>query len=105
MMQDIKVYMEVFAGEPVVQEVDLDELMHQVLVRLHAEDPLKRNQVNITVRLQQQASFAIGDRMRFSGSFHYLLQNSFEAVPAEAGLIEISLTLRRWTKSASGDLQ
>jgi signal transduction histidine kinase len=90
MMQDIKVYMEVFAGDPVVQDVDLDELINHVLGGLQAEDPIKRNQVNVSVRLQQQANFAIGDPDALQRLFYYLLQNSFEAVPAEAGLIEVS---------------
>ena len=90
MMQDIKVYMEVFAGEPRVQDVDLDELIILVLGKLRAEDPATRNQVNVNVKLDQQARFALGDPDALQRLFYYLLQNSFEAVTPETGFIEIS---------------
>jgi signal transduction histidine kinase len=93
MMQDIKVYMEVFAGEPRVQKVDLDELIGLVLGRLRAEDPAARDGVNVNVKLDQRARFVTGDADGLQQLFYYLLQNSFEAVAPDTGLIEISSRL------------
>ena len=90
MMQDIRVYMEVFAEEPRVQNVDLDELMNLVLGKLRAEDPSTRNRVTVNVKLDQRARFAMGDPDALQRLFHYLLQNSFEAVNPESGFIEIT---------------
>jgi len=90
MMQDIRVYMELFAEEPRVRDVDLGELMRLVLGKLRAEDPSARNHVTVNVNLHQQASFAIGDPDALERLFYYLLQNSFEAVNPEAGFIEIT---------------
>jgi signal transduction histidine kinase len=90
MMQDIRVYMEVFAEEPRVQDVDLEELVNLVLGKLRAEDPSTRNQVTVNVNLDQQARFAMGDPDALQRLFYYLLQNSFEAVNSETGFIEIT---------------
>jgi signal transduction histidine kinase len=90
MMQDIKVYMEVFAGEPRVQKVALDELIDLVLKKLRAEDPAIRSQVKVDVDLDQQALSVRGDPDGLERLFYYLLQNSFEAVGADKGFIKIS---------------
>jgi signal transduction histidine kinase len=93
MMLDIRVYMDVFADEPRVQNLDLEELIGLVLAKLRAEDPATRNQVKVNVKLEQQARFAMGDPDGLQQLFYYLLQNSFEAVVPDTGLIEISSRL------------
>jgi signal transduction histidine kinase len=93
MMQDIKVYMDVFAGEPRIQRVDLDEIIGLVLTKLRAEDPAMRDRVNVNVKLEQRARFVMGDADGLQRLFYYLLQNSFEAVAPDAGIIEISSRL------------
>ena len=93
MMQDIKVYMEVFAAEPVVQDVDLSELIGRVLEKLRGEDPAERNRVTVRVQLDHEASCAVGDADALQRLFYYLLQNSFEAVTADSGLIAVSSRL------------
>ncbi len=93
MMLDIGVYMEVFADEPRVQKLDLDELIGLVLAKLRAEDPATRNQVIVNVKVERQARFAMGDADRLQQLFYYLLQNSFEAVVPDTGFIEISSRL------------
>jgi signal transduction histidine kinase len=90
MMQDIRVYMEVFAGEPRVQKVDLDILIELVLGKLRAEDPATRDRVKVNMKLDQQARFVMGDADGLQQLFYYLLQNSFEAVAPDTGFIEIS---------------
>jgi signal transduction histidine kinase len=97
MMQDIRVYMEVFAGEPRVQKVDLDELIGLVLEKLRAEDPATRDGVNVNVNLERRARFATGDADGLQLLFYYLLQNSFEAVAPDTGFIEISSRLEDGT--------
>ncbi len=97
MMQDIKVYMEVFAGEPRIKEVDLDGLIELVLRKLRAEDPASRNQAHVDVNLDQQARFVKGDPDGLQLLFYYLLQNSFEAVIPDAGFIKISSRLEDGT--------
>jgi signal transduction histidine kinase len=98
MMQDIRVYMEVFAGEPRVQKVDLDELIGLVLGKLRAEDPATRDGVNVNVKLDRRARFVTGDADGLQQLFYYLLQNSFEAVALDTtGLIEISSRLEDGT--------
>ncbi len=93
MMHDIRVYMEMFAGEPHVQRVDLDQLMRLVLERLRAEDPEAREKVSIELKLDGQARFVMGDMNGLQLLFYYLLQNSFEAVVPGTGFIEISSSL------------
>jgi signal transduction histidine kinase len=97
MMQDIRVYMEVFAGEPRVQKVDLDELIGLVLEKLRAEDPAARDGVNVNVNLDRRARFVTGDADGLQQLFYYLLQNSFEAVAPDTGFIEISSRLEDGT--------
>jgi signal transduction histidine kinase len=97
MMQDIRVYMEVFAGEPRVRKVDLDELIGLVLEKLRAEDPAARNGVNVNVNLDRRARFVTGDADGLQLLFYYLLQNSFEAVAPDTGFIEISSRLEDGT--------
>ena len=93
MMLDIRVYMEVFADEPRVQKLALDELIGHVLEKLRAEEPATRNKVNVNVKLEQQARFVMGDADGLQQLFYYLLQNSFEAVAPDTGFIEISSRL------------
>ncbi len=94
MMQDIRVYMEVFAGEPRVQKLDLDELIGLVLGKLRAEDPATRNQVNVK-RETGTASplYCRRRRMVFSSCSTICFRTVLRLLAPDTGFIEISSRL------------
>jgi len=88
MVQDIKVYMEMFQGEPVSVSVRLRELIDSVLEKLESKNKYSHVQVNIDC--QENACSLKGDPKWLEYLFYYLIENSMEAVGKENPGIRIS---------------
>ena len=88
MVKDIKVYMEMFQGEPGFQSVDLQELIDSVLEKLDSRNKYSHVQVNID--FGKNACNLKGDPKWLEYLFYYLIENSMEAVGMENPGIRIS---------------
>ena len=88
MVGDIKVYMEVFQGEPEFRVIEIGALMERVLERLKAK--ITSANVRVKVDLHRKASRLRGDAHWLENLFYYLIQNSAEAVDQEDPFISIS---------------
>jgi signal transduction histidine kinase len=88
MVKDIKVYMEMFQGEPGFQKVGLQELIDSVLETLDSRNKYSHVQVNIDC--QENACNLKGDPKWLEYLFYYLIENSMEAVGTENPGIRIS---------------
>jgi signal transduction histidine kinase len=88
MVKDIKVYMDLFQAEPHLETVHLRLLIDEVLETLRKETG--NDGVKITVSIHGAASSLKGDMEELRYLFYHLLQNSFEAVPTENGVITVT---------------
>ena len=87
MVQDIKIYMEMFQGEPVFQSVDLRELIDSVLEKLDSRN--KYSHVRVDIECREDACHLKGDPKWLEYLFFYLIENSMEAVGRESPGIRI----------------
>jgi signal transduction histidine kinase len=88
MVKDIKVYMEMFQGEPGFQKVGLQELIDSVLEALDSRN--KYSHVSVSIDCQENACNLKGDPKWLEYLFYYLIENSMEAVGTENPGIRIS---------------
>ncbi len=88
MVHDIKVYMEMFQGEPQFQRVELTRLVAAVMERLQKEG--KAENIRADVDIGEEARYVQGDPQWIEYLLYYLLQNSMEAASKENPDIRIS---------------
>lgn len=88
MVHDIRVYMELFQGEPQLQNVNIREIIDSVCAKLEREDA--DSQVRISVDCKETACRLKGDAKWLEHLFHYLIENSIEAVDRQNPVIRIS---------------
>ena len=93
MVGDIKVYMEVFEGEPEFRVIEIGELLERVLERL--ETKIASANVRVEVDLHRKAGRLRGDPHWLENLFYYLIQNSAEAVGQENPFISISSRIEK----------
>jgi signal transduction histidine kinase len=88
MVKDIKVYMEMFQGEPIFQSVDLNELVGSVLEKIDSRN--KYGHVRVTINCREQACHLKGDPKWLEHLFYYLIENSMEAAGTHDPVMKIS---------------
>lgn len=88
MVKDIKVYMEMFRGEPEHQGIDIKVSIDSVLEKLDSRN--KYANIKVDLDFHKKASYLKGDPKWFEYLFYYLIQNSMEAVGKENPGIRIS---------------
>ena len=91
MVGDIKVYMDIFQGEPEFQPVEIRKIVAPVLE--NADTKEKLGHIRVDVDFQDGAHRVQGDEKWLGYLFHYLIQNSVEAVGEEEGFVRISSRL------------
>jgi signal transduction histidine kinase len=91
MVKDIKVYMDVFQGEPEPDVVSVDNLIATALEKLRMKESYPS--VRTHLDLQEDAVRLKGDRKWMEYLFYYLLENSLEAAGQENGFLKISSKL------------
>jgi signal transduction histidine kinase len=77
MVHDIKVYMDMFEGEPEFQPIELEGLIAPVLGDLQGESRFAG--LRVDVDLDDKARYVKGDPQWLKHLFYYLIQNSMEA--------------------------
>jgi signal transduction histidine kinase len=92
LVEDIKVYNEVFQSEPEFKDVAMEGIIRKELDRLQAVK--KFEGVKIDVAIEPEASVLKGDPLYLGHVFYYLLQNSLEAVDPKNPYIKVSSTLK-----------
>ncbi len=90
MVHDIKVYMELFQGEPEFQKVSIPELIDSVCKKLDSMNRNAYRHVQIAIDCQETACQLKGDSKWFEYLFYYLIENSMEAVDKQNPLVRIS---------------
>jgi signal transduction histidine kinase len=88
MVKDIKVYMDIFQGEPNFHSVDVKDVIASVLERVR--DKGMYAHVTLHVEVQEQARYVKGDGKWMEYLFYYLLENSMEAVGKENAFVRVS---------------
>ncbi len=88
MVNDIKIYIDLFHGEPLLKAVEVGPVINAAIGRLDAGH--RYPGVTMTVGLDEQARFLRGDPEWLGHLFYYLIQNSFEAVDEKAPVIRVS---------------
>jgi signal transduction histidine kinase len=88
MVHDIKVYMELFQGEPQLQNVSIPEIIDSVCEKFEHRNADDR--VQISVDCKETACHLKGDSKWLEYLFHYLIENSIEAVDRQNPVIRIS---------------
>ena len=88
MVHDIKVYMDLFQGEPVFQTIDIPELIDSVRKEIDARHVYEH--VRVTVDCHKTACRVKGDPKWFEYLFYYLIENGMEAVDKQNPVIRIS---------------
>lgn len=88
MVKDIKIYMEMFRGEPKLQNIDIKKLTDSVLEKLDSRN--KYADIKVDLDFHKKASNLRGDPEWFEHLFFYLIQNSMEAAGKENPGIKIS---------------
>jgi signal transduction histidine kinase len=83
MVHDIKIYMDMFEGEPEFQEIELKSLITSVLSDLQGESRFAS--LKVEVDLDKKAGFVKGDRKWLEILFCYLIENSMEEGCEAAG--------------------
>jgi len=88
MVKDIKVYMDIFQGEPEFQPISLDRIVNTALEKLHTNESYPS--VTLDLNLREDALHLKGDQKWTEYLFYYLLENSLEAADQENGFLRIS---------------
>lgn len=88
MVKDIKVYMEMFRGEPEFQRIGIEGLIGSVLEKLDSRNTYAN--IKVDLDFNNKASYLRGDPEWFEHLFYYLIQNSMEAAGKENPVIRIS---------------
>lgn len=92
MVRDAEIYSELFQIEPLLSEVSLEELLLSALKSL--EDMVEMGSAEIEIRLDPEFPRVQGDPSALKTMFHFLLQNSLEAMDPENPLIRITSRLQ-----------
>jgi len=92
MVNDIKVYMDMFQSEPEPQVVKIEELIDQVLRKLGAGN--KYPNVKVDTDFNENAKYLRVDPVWFEYLFFYIIQNSMEAADKEKTLYQNIFTGR-----------
>ncbi len=88
MVRDIKVYMDVFQGEPEFRPVEIGGVVASVLEK--PENKEQQGRIEVIVDLRDGARHVRGDEEWLGYLFHYLIQNGMEAAGEETALIRVS---------------
>ena len=91
MVRDIKVYMDIFQGEPDFHAVDIEGVVASVLEKV--KDRGMFSHVDVHVEVQEQARYVKGDQKWMEYLFYYLIENSMEAAGKEKAFVTISSLL------------
>lgn len=92
LVEDVRVYNEVFQSEPEFRKVPLEDLLNKELERLKKEKAYEG--VKIDLAIEPGASALKGDPVSLGHIFYYLLQNSLEAVDPKNPYVKVSSTLK-----------
>jgi len=87
MVRDIKVYMELFQGEPSFGPVNLPAVISWALDRLQPENGPR---ARVELALDPAIPVLNGDAESLQYLFFYLLENSLDAVDPETGYVRVS---------------
>ncbi len=93
MVKDIKVYMDIFQGEPDLQPIDLEEVIASVVEQVNEKGIYP--QADVDIDLQAQARYLKGDRRWIQYLFYYLAENSVEAAGQDEASVRISSRLEK----------
>jgi signal transduction histidine kinase len=88
MVRDIKIYMDVFEGQPKFTTISANTVITHVVEKLHIKEDYPHVEVKIT--LGPQAPIIEGDQDWLEHLLYYLLENSLEAIGHNTGFIDIS---------------
>jgi signal transduction histidine kinase len=77
MVHDIKIYMDMFEGEPEFQAIELESLITSALSDLRTENRFVG--LRVAVDLDKKAGYVKGDGKWLTHLFYYLIQNGMEA--------------------------
>ncbi len=88
MVKDIKVYMDIFQGEPDLHTVDIEGVVASVLEKVR--DGGMYPHVTVRVGVQEQARCVKGDPKWIAYLFHYLIENGLEAAGKEKAFLTVS---------------
>ncbi len=91
MVKDIKVYMDIFQGEPGFHAVDVKGVIASVLERVR--DKGMYSHVAVHVEVQEQARYVKGDQEWMEYLFYYLIENGMEAAGREQAFVRVSSRL------------
>jgi signal transduction histidine kinase len=91
MVKDIKVYMDIFQGEPDFYAVDIKGVIASILEKVKVKGMYSH--VNVSVEVQEQARRVKGDQEWMGHLFYYLIENSMEAAGKERAFVKISSQL------------
>jgi len=91
MVKDIKIYTEIFEGEPEFQKINLREIIGSALENLKTRN--KYNHVQVTTDCRENSCFLKGDPKWLEYLFYYLIENGIEAVDPQNPVVRISLEL------------
>jgi signal transduction histidine kinase len=89
MVKDIKVYMDIFEGEPNFTAISADRVITHALEKLRIKEDYPHAEVDVA--LGPPASTLEGDRDWLEHLFYYLFENSVEAIGHGNGFIHISV--------------
>jgi signal transduction histidine kinase len=88
MVKDIRVYMDIFQGEPELHAVSIESVVADALQKLRISETCPSVKVDLDFR--NDALRLKGDRKWMEHLFYYLLENSMEAAGKEDGFLKIS---------------
>ena len=91
MVADIKVYMDIFQGEPELRPVEIGGIVTSILERPEIKE--KQGGVEIEVDFRDEARRLEGDEQWLGYLFLYLLQNSLEAAGEGKGFVRVSSSI------------
>ncbi len=87
MVKDIKVYMDIFQGEPGIQTVSADSIVDSVLEELRSRGA--HSPVRVDLDFHERPLRLRGDQKWMEHLFHYLLENGMEAAGQDGGFLRI----------------
>ena len=88
MVADVKVYMDIFQGEPAMRPVEIGAIVASVLEKPDIKE--MQGRVGIEVDFRDEARRLEGDEKWLGYLFHYLIQNGLEAAVEGKGFVRVS---------------
>lgn len=92
MVRDAEVYSELFRIEPLLSEVSLEDVLLSALKGL--DGMVQMRGARVEIRLEREFPLVQGDPAALKTMFHYLLQNSLEAMDPREPVIRITSRLQ-----------